>query len=589
MEQLPAWNNSTEYQGLDSHDFNTDFSKVTDLVRQIEELSLTKVFDVPRAQQISRLYDQAIILFQNLKAYVGCEMALDAKNEEALKLNSRLLQTASALGAAITSSHMYLSRCDDKVLADYLNSPETQPQAFHWQEERKQKDFLLSQEQEELLKRFRQFGLQSWGELYNQIGGSLVVKVQGRGELGLAEAQGLLRDGDEQIRRDAWQAIQTAWKAFEHPVAAILNNLAGYRLEEYRRRSHTRPLGFLDRPLTESRIERPTLDAMMAAIAEAKPMVERAIKAMAKCHGKERLEPWDLMAPMPRRSGPPVAYTYAQAREMVTGAFAAVEPAMGEFVSMMIDNGWVDSRVLPNKRGGAFCTGFAKSRSPRVFQTFLGSFQDISTLAHELGHAWHSWVMRDLPHIQREYPMTLAETASIFAENALASHILATTKDESLRHEIAYSEVADAVGLLANIPVRFEFEKNFYEARKHGTLSPKELGDLMENAFKNWYGEGLTQAERQFWMTKLHFSIAGVSFYNYPYSFGYLFSLGVYAQRDAKGVGFAETYRNLLRDTGRMTAEDLVQKHLHLDIRKPDLWRQSLKLIEEKVARLEAL
>jgi oligoendopeptidase F len=310
---------------------------------------------------------------------------------------------------------------------------------------------------------------------------------------------------------------------------------------------------------------------------------------MAKFQAKKRLEPWDLMAPRLNLTGDAVKYRFAQAREMITTAFSSVEPAMGEFVGMMMENGWVDSRVLPNKRGGAFCTGFKKSRTPRVFQTFLGSYQDVSTLAHELGHAWHSWAMRDLPLAQLHYPMTLAETASIFGENALSDHVFLTAKDDSIRLEIAYAEVSDAVSLLVNIPTRFEFEKSFYEARQRGSLTPKELGDLMEEAFRKWYGDGIGQVERQFWMTKLHFSIAEVSFYNYPYTFGYLFSLGVYAQRKVHGDRFGEIYRSILRDTGRMTAEDLVQKHLGLDIRKPDLWRQSLKTVEEKVARLEAL
>lgn len=589
MEQLPAWNNSAEYRNLGSDDFNADGEKLTALVREIEDLSQTETFDVPRLRKISRMHEQAVTLLSNLQVYVSCEMSLDAKNELAQKWNSRLMQSASALDAVMTASRLFLSRCKDDVLLEYLNSPETQPQSFHWREERKQKDFLLSQEQEQLLSRFRQYGLQSWGDLYNQISGSLTVDIPGRGKIGFAQALGLLREGDEQVRHDAWIAIQDAWKNHENSGAAILNNLAGYRLEEYRRRSHTKPMSFLDKPLIESRIERATLDAMMNAILEAKPVLQRALKAMAKRHAKRQLDPWDLMAPMPRKSGTPVGYSFEEARRMVTGAFTAVEPAMGDFVSMMIEKGWVDSRVLPNKRGGAFCTGFLKSRTPRVFQTFLGSFQDVSTLAHELGHAWHDWTMRDLPLAQLNCPMTLAETASIFAENALSDFLYSNATDESVRQEIAYAEVSDAVSFLANIPTRFEFEKNFYEARERGTLTPNELGDLMENAFKKWYGDGLSRTERQFWMTKLHFSIAGISFYNYPYTFGYLFSLGVYAQRSLKGDQFGQIYRDILRDTGRMTAEELIQSHLGIDIRTPELWRQSLKLVEQKVQRLEEI
>lgn len=273
---------------------------------------------------------------------------------------------------------------------------------------------------------------------------------------------------------------------------------------------------------------------------------------------------------------------------MIGDSFANVDPKMGDFVQMMSKNQWIEARVLPNKAPGAYCTGFLKSKTPRVFQSYMGSMKDVSTLAHELGHAYHSWVLRDFPLMQTHYPMTLAETASIFSETLLSERLMATG-NASGKFSVAWEEASNAVSLLMNIPARFEFEKELYQARLEGPLSAAELGRLTDQAWKKWYGDLLTQTESQYWMTKLHFSISGVSFYNFPYTFGYLFGLGIYAQREKLGKDFHQAYVAILQDTGRMTAEDLIQKHLRMDIRQPGFWFESLKIVERKISYFETL
>lgn len=602
MEQLlPAWKNETEYASMTTPDFEGDLQKVETAIQKIEglnaewaaELADFKEEAKPRPgfiealREISTILEDADVRNANLFVYLNCELSLDAQNAPAQKLLSRVQRLVARLSTVTKARDLYLGRCSSECLRDYLASPQTEAQAFYWREERKKRDLLLSQDEEKTIAQFRQYGLNSWSDLYNQITGSLRVQVDTRGEMGLAQAAGLLRSQDETLRRSAWEGIQAAFKAYEAPCAAILNNLAGFRLEEAAKRSHTREIDFLEFPLMISKIERATLDAMLAAVEERQDLNQRALRLIAKCLGKPALDPWDLLASSPRTSKN-AGIAFDRAIEMVTSAFAGVSAEMGEFVRMMLKQGWIDARILPNKRSGAYCTGFAKSRTPRVFQTYVGSYNDVSTLAHELGHAWHGWVMRDLPLVQARYPMTLAETASIFAETALADQLFANG-DAETRFDVAWAEVVHGLGLLTNIPARFEFEKNFYQARKNGTLAPAELNALMEQAFRKWYGDGLTRPESQFWMTKLHFSMSHVSFYNFPYTFGYLFSLGIYARREKQGADFAHLYTEILRDTGRMTAEEIVQAYLGQDIRQKDFWLASLQVFEEKVARLERL
>jgi oligoendopeptidase F len=595
---LPAWDNSTEYSAVDAADFRKDVERVETITREIDALNRkwANVFALPtppsaeRAafvadlQKISTLCIEGYTLAQNLQTFVNCETSIDSKNAVALKAGSRLLKMQSDLQATLTLIDLYLVRCEEDMFEAYLKSPHTEPERFFRTEERKRRDRMLSTDEERLLLQMRAFAATGWGEMYDAISGNMLVKVEGQGEMGLAQASALLRSKDEPVRRDAYRGIQSAWKTYEQPVAAVLNNLAGYRLEEYRQRSRVRPMDFLEGPLTQARIERGTLDAMYTAIEQNRAVVARGLKVMAKCFGKKALDPWDFLAPAPRAQA--TSFEFETAFAWVTEAFTGIDPEMGRFVTMMRERNWIDARVLPNKRPGAYCTGFPKSRTPRVFQTFVGSYREMSTLAHELGHAWHSWVTRDLPLIQQNYPMTLAETASIFAETALADH-LGQKNDDALRFEVAYAQVSDAVALLANISARFEFEKNFYEARKNGSLTPAELSALMDKAWRKYFGEHISETEEQYWMTKLHFSIPEVSFYNYPYTFGYLFSLGIYGQRLKTGAEFSRRYIDILRDTGRMSAEDLIAKHLGADIRQPDFWNQSLKVVADQVSALE--
>jgi oligoendopeptidase F len=593
MEQLPAWNNSSEYQEIASADYVKDYEEVQNLTRQMEELSsqlsLAKATEqVKVLQQAAPVYEKVTVLLANLSTYTYSEKSLDSKNELAKKWGSKIQQAWSTFSVVFKPFESLLIKMDEVSFQDYLKSPQTQDQAFSWGYQRRLKSFLLSNEEEKTLEQFSSFGKRNWGELYSSMSGSLKVHLPStKTEIGLAEAAGRLRGGTEAQRKEVWEGIQAAWKTIEIPCASVLNNLSGYRLEEYKKRSHTHKLHFLDTPLFEARIEAKTLESMMSAVQERIAVPRRALKSIAKALGKNKLDPWDLQAPAPiAGQDQPVAFSEAIA--MIRDAFGSVNPKMGEFVDMMVEKNWIDARVLPNKSPGAYCTGFAKSRTPRVFQTYMGSMKDISTLAHELGHAYHGWVLRELPRAQTEYPMTLAETASIFSETLLSERLFEKA-GEAEKFVLGWENAFDAVALLVNIPARFDFEKSLYEAREKGPLSAQELNTLTRQAWEKWYGDTMSSYEDQFWMTKLHFSIAGISFYNYPYTFGYLFGLGIYAQKDKLGDKFHEAYVNILKDTGRMTAEDLIQKHLGMDIRQPKFWLDSLDMVEKKIEQFEKM
>jgi oligoendopeptidase F len=332
----------------------------------------------------------------------------------------------------------------------------------------------------------------------------------------------------------------------------------------------------------------------MDVAAESRPLAQRAARLQARAYRKSGFGPWDLRAPAPRLASAGEAkgegaIDFSDAIELIAGAYGQVHPSMEEFVRMMVDRRWVEGTVGPRKAPGAYCTRFAKSRTPRVYMTFTGGQSDVITLAHELGHGLHSWLMRDLPESQRSYGMSLAETASTFGETLVRDALLGSSSSTQQKLDIMWEEVSAFTAFLLNIPVRFEFEKRFYEARDERPLRPQEFKEFMRDAWQNWYGDALAEPDPMFWASKLHFYISGLSFYNFPYLFGYLFSSGLYARKDSFGDGFYDSYAALLRDTGRMTAEDLAQQHLQVSLHEPRFWQDTVASLAKRVDAFEAL
>lgn len=597
---MPAWENSKEYSNLNGSDFNQDYLAVKETIKNISSINFEFKADfamvealgssqfISALQTVSEKENEALTLLYNLQTYVYSEISLDAKNSEAKRIDSRLNILKAEFQETMKPSEMYLAKTTVENLNSYLKHPLTQKYRFRWEQERSQKDFLLSEQEENLITALKSSGHTSWGDLYDALSGTVKCEIKINDEVkvvGLAEAHAMTKVPDEATRKAAWHSIQAAWGQHKESAAAILNSLASWRIELGKRRSHTKPVHFLDASLFSSRIKRETLDAMLNAVEQNIEQLRGGARKMAALLGKKQLDPWDLLAPAPVTTSE--KFSFAEGFALVKESFSEFDPKMGDFVQTMLDNNWIEARVLPNKRNGAYCTGFAKSRTPRVFQTFVGTSSDISTLAHELGHAYHSWVMRDMTLVESDYPMTLAETASIFSENILFQHQLKNAKSADEKLDVAWSLTEGAVSLLLNIPTRYDFEKSFYEKRAEGVVGAEELSELMQNSFKKWYGDTISMPDKLFWAHKLHFSIADVSFYNYPYTFGYLFSLSVFARKNEFGVGFRQKYIDILRDTGRMTAEDLVMKHLGEDITKPEFWLKSIKFVTDSIASLK--
>ena len=524
----------------------------------------------------------------NIAVLAACTGSQDARDPLAKQLASRARALNADLFKTLAPIEDLMLGLPEAEFGQLMQDPLLGEEEYRLRHERRLQDQRLPVEAEQLVIGLGTDGLHAWGNLYNDLVGKIRVQVAGQ-ERGLAEASNLLSSPDRAQRKEAFDAISAGWEGEQETVAAILNALNGWRLELARQRGRVRTLDALDLSCHQSHIERATLDTLMRETWQARHLGQRALGLMARRLGIEELGPEDLFAPPPASSHRSIPFE--EAIDIIALAFAGFDPEMGAFARMMAERGWIDAAPTPNRRTGAYCTKFADPVEPRVFITYAGTMDNVITLAHELGHAWHNWLIRDLPMSQRSYPMTLAETASIFAETLVRSALFEQARSAEERQAIAWAEADGAATFLVNIPARFDFEQALVAEREQGYVSSARLKALTDEAWGRWYEKSLSRYHPMFWAAKAHFSIAGFGFYNYPYLFGYLFSLGVYQQlMSRKGAGeanVAEAYRALLRDTGRMSAEDLVAKHLGQDIREAAFWQGSLALVAAAVDRFE--
>lgn len=544
----------------------------------------------PLAEAINT-YEGLVARFGHLSSYVGCLAADDAGND-AVKAEEASL---AKLGADFTKVYAELAArlvgmTDDKA-SDLERDPLLAGAEFPVRRMRAQGARMMPPADEALAADLNVDGLHAWGRLYDTLSGRLSFAMtfpDGHVEtVPMARRRAFMADPDRSLRAAAFRDGQTPWETHADTFAAALNGIAGTRLSLARRRGGRH---FLDQPAFDSALDPTTLDALMRALRENVELSHRALRAAARLQG-EPLHFFDLEAPQVR-APEGVEFSWTDACALVRRSFHGAYPALGDFFDVMLERRWIEAQPRAGKRSGAFCSGSRWSGEQRVFMTHGGTIHDVITLAHEVGHAWHSRVLRGARPLAAGYPMTLAETASNFGEMILLDGL--ERDPASSPALIAYlldQQINRAHAYLVNIPMRFEFERRFYEARQAGEISAPALRDLMVAAQREWYGDTLADdgCDPMFWASKLHFFISGLGFYNFPYAFGYLLGQGLFARFRAEGAAFLPRYEEFLRRTGSATCEDVAREVLNVEIDQVGAWTSILQTLEPLVVRYEAL
>jgi oligoendopeptidase F len=431
----------------------------------------------------------------------------------------------------------------------------------------------LPREMEDLITELSVDGYCGWGDLYPLLVGEINVPFESEGEkkfLSLGQAENKMAHADRKVRSQVFLHLETAWRGKGGLFAQVLNHLAGFRLRVYAQRGWSDPL---QGPLFENRMSKTTLLSMWSAVEEFKQPLLDFMQAKAELLGLEKLAWYDIETPLFEAEGDVIPYDAGA--ELIIDHFEKFHPRMGQFALRACSEKWIEAEDRSGKRPGGYCVPFPKSRQSRIFMTYGGTMVNVSTLAHELGHAYHTEMLDDLPSFAQHYRMNVAETASTFAEQIISDALLQQAKTRKEKLKILSDRIQRSVIFMMNIHARFLFETKFYEMRKNKFLSSDELCTLMQEAQEKAYCEELSVWHPYFWAAKLHFYFTREPFYNFPYTFGYLFSLGIYGRAKKEGRGFAKNYDALLRESAMMSVEDLAKKHLGLDLTKPDFWREA--------------
>jgi len=531
-------------------------------------------------------YEALAARYWHLGAYLGA-LAADDANDEAVKADEAWCATLEAectkLRAALQGA---LAALRDEEFAALLAAPVLTGAVHAVRQMHERGVRQMRQEMEALAADLGVDGIAAWGRLYETLTGKLAFPMtfpDGHVEtVPMSRRRALMSEPDRGVREAAFRDGQKPWHEHEVTLAAALNGIAGTRLTLYKRRGIDH---FLETPLHDAGMSRASLEAMLHAIYHHAEIPRRALRAAAKLQGTPALHFFDLEAPqVAAPEEKPLSWDEACAT--VDRSFSAAYPALGEYFREMLAQRWIEAQPRPGKRPGAFCTGSKVRNEERVYMTWYDTMHDMVTLAHEVGHAWHSRVLRPARPFAADYPMTLAETASNFGEMILMNGLMQDPAlTPGMRAHLLDQEMLRAHAYLLNIPMRYEFEQAFYNERRAGEVPVSRLRELMIEAQRKLYGHALLSdgCDDMFWASKMHFFITGVSFYNFPYVFGYLLSQALFARFKAEGAAFLPAYEKFLAFTGSATCEEVVRQSLGADLGSPDFWAAGITALEPGV------
>lgn len=542
-----------------------------------------------KAESISKADDLLPILellqsiakkIREADSFVACLAAENQADKQAVILGGRVKTLSAAYTSALTRFDQQLTEISDAAWKELLQSPQLQEIAFPLEERRALAQEKLPPEQEALANELAIDGYHGWGEAYNTTVSKFRVPFEENGkavELSAGQAANKMHSPDREVRQKLFKLWEEQWAEHADYCADALNHLAGFRLKLYERRGWE---GIHKEPLAINRMSKETLDAMWGVIERGKDIFVQYLQRKAKLLGIERLSWYDVDAPVGQGSK---HFSYDEGAKLIVEQFRRFSPKLADFAVTAFESRWIEAEDRPGKRPGGFCTSFPIAEETRIFMTYAGTASNVATLAHELGHGYHQHVMNDLPALSQEYAMNVAETASTFAELVVSDAAMKSAASDEERLTLLEDKIQRSVAFYMNIHARFIFETRFYEERSQGLVSVERLNELMVQAQKQGYQDALAEYHPHFWASKLHFYITEVPFYNFPYTFGYMFSAGIYAEALRQGAAFEDKYVALLRDTGRMTVEELAEKHLGVDLRQPDFWQRAMDLSVEDV------
>ena len=585
MNKEGKWDLSVIYKGYEDPQYAADQKALEEAMTGLQKL-LDEKHGPEKLHDVTAALEEVLSLASKIGSITHLTLATDVRNTDALRENGRFMKTQmriSALRSAVTAYVGSIEDLPERIAAD----PYLAARAYALRRMRETCAHLIDPALEPTVLKMRMTGAQAWSQLRDQLDAGHMVEVdlpEGKKTLPLSATRGLAYSPSAAVRKAAYEAEIASYPRLETGMAACLNGIKGETITMAELQHYDSPL---DAALAAARIDREVLDALLTAMRESLPAFRRYFRLKAKALGHENGLPfWELFAPL---GGSAREYTAEEAREMLIDVLGRFSDEMAEHIADMFDHDRVDLYPREGKGGGAFCAGVHRVGLSFVCTNYDGSLGSVSTLAHELGHAYHGRCLRQTPFLAASYPMPLAETASIFNETLFTDELKRRAQGQE-KLAIIDQELTDAAQVIVDILSRFLFEKEVVERRAEGPLTAAQLCEIMLEAQRQTYGDGLdpNAMHPYMWACKPHYYSAGLDFYNFPYAFGLLFGKGIFAIYQKKGKEFLPLYDELLRSTGAGNVRE-VAATVGIDVADVAFWRESLRVVLEGVDEMAAL
>lgn len=580
------WSLKELYPSFESEEFKIDMDKLTSKISEVNEWANEIIKDnndiLVKLEEYIKRYSKLTELISKIGSFIELSISVNTKDTEALRYSDIFEKKLTHMVEASTKLERYISTIDN-IECIIEKSELLKAHEYVLKRIVEQSKYLLSDKEESIIANMKNTGSNAWSKLKDNLISSLMVEIKENDEVKeypLTVVLNMAEDKSEEVRKRAYEAEIASYKKVEEGVAAALNGIKGEVLTVCDFRGYKSPL---EKTLLDSRMDEESLNAMLDAMKESLPVFRKYLRRKAEMLGhKNGLPFYDLYAPV---SNANMKFTYDEGAKFVVKNFRTFSDNLGYFAQNAIDNNWIDVEPREGKVGGAFCAGLHFIGESRILLNYGGSFGDVVTMAHELGHGFHGECLKNEAILNSDYPMPIAETASTFCETIIKkAAIKEADKDEALA--ILEAEICDCTQVIVDIYSRFLFEKSVFEARRESALTVEQIKELMLKAQREAYGDGLDPEylHPYMWAWKPHYYDADYNYYNFPYAFGLLFAKGLYAEYLNKGDSFTSEYERLLSITGKNKIADIT-KEVGIDIHNKEFWRNSLKTIEEDIEK----
>ena len=571
------WTLEDLYPSFESQEFKQDVEAYKALKGKFESLPLED--SIEGITQVVKLLEESTVLTGRLYNYIHLTLATDTTHETATQVEVQL----AGVSADLQATYAKVSKFLGTIQTDITTDPFLAEYRYYFEEAKKDATHLLSDELEEVLAKMSISGGKAWSQLFDFMWSSAQGEYKGE-VVTLSEIRGKAYDSDAEVRKSAYEAELKMYDAIKEPIAFSLNHIKKEVLTTSQLRGFESPLAHT---LEASRMSRKTLDALLEAIREYLPNFRKYLRHKAALLGHENGLPfYDLFAPVGNSSR---TFTVEESKDYLIENFKTFSADLAEMTEEFFDKHYIDFYPRKGKVGGAFCANLPMIKQSRVLTNFTGSLSDVVTLAHELGHAYHGLHIENHRPLNQDYSMPVAETASTFNENIIMNTAIKEASDEE-KIALIESQLQDTTQIIVDIYSRYLFESAVFENREQSFMFSKDLEEMMLSAQKEAYGDGLDQdyLHPYMWACKPHYYSTGLSFYNFPYAFGGLFSKGLYAIYQEQPEGFVEKYQELLRATTVSSVEDTA-KVLGVDVSTPEFWKKALAEVAESIEAFIAL